>query len=51
MRLTIGVIPTVTAIGVPVALRRFRERHPRCASRSATAQDDALPDQAGRGLD
>lgn len=48
-RLTIGVIPNVAAINLPVALRRIRERHPAVRIEMRIGASDCLTEQVARG--
>lgn len=48
-RLSIGVIPTVTGIDVPGALRRFREAHPQVHVALTVAGSDELAERVRSG--
>ncbi|MBL1116498.1 LysR family transcriptional regulator [Streptomyces sp. 110] len=48
-RLAVGLIPTVTAVDIPGALRDFRERYPRVRVSLRVGASDELVEQVGEG--
>lgn len=48
-RLAVGLIPTVTAVDIPGALRDFRERYPRVRISLRVGASDELVEQVGEG--
>ncbi|GAB4003792.1 LysR family transcriptional regulator [Glycomyces albus] len=48
-RLSVGLIPTVAAVDIPAALRRFRQRHPQVRIRLRVGASDDLVEQVKEG--
>lgn len=48
-RLSVGVIPTVAAVDIPTALRKYHGRHPQVRASLTTAASDALIERVSDG--